>query len=85
MRPYLLKRKVEQDFTAVTLIKHLGLWELTPGPPPRMAKSQPLYTEPHIDYSHRGVGPYGPEADSQVPPSENGFYVDPIYPAEILP
>jgi hypothetical protein len=33
-----------------------------------------LSTEPHIDYSHRGVGPYGPEADSQVPPSDNGLY-----------
>jgi hypothetical protein len=54
--------------------KHLALWELTPRPPPRMAKSQPLSTEPHIDYS-----------DSQVPPSDNGFYVDPIYPADLLP
>jgi len=60
------------------ILKHLGLWELTPRPPPRSAKSQSLPTEPHIDYSHRGVGPYGPEADSQVPPTDNGFYVDPI-------
>jgi hypothetical protein len=45
------------------ILKHLGLWELTPRPPPRMAKSQPLSTEPHIDYS-----------DSQVPPSDNGLY-----------
>jgi hypothetical protein len=54
--------------------KHLGLWELTPRPPPRMSKAQPSYTEPHIDYS-----------DSQVPPSDNGFYVDPVYPADLLP
>ena len=40
-------------------------------PPPRMAKAQPLYTEPNIDYS-----------DSQVIPSDNGFYVDPTYPAD---
>jgi hypothetical protein len=46
-------------------IKHLGLWEVKPRPPPRMAKSQPLYTEPHIDYS-----------DSQDAPSDNGSYVD---------
>ena len=37
-----------------------------------------LYTEPHIDYSHRDVGPYGPEADTQVCPSDNGFYVETI-------
>lgn len=29
-------------------------------------QSLPLYTEPHIDYS-----------DSQVPASDNAFYVDP--------
>jgi len=43
--------------------KHLGLWELTPRPPPRMAKTQTLHTVPHIDYS-----------DSQVPPSDSGPY-----------
>ena len=45
------------------ILKHLGLWELTPRPPPRMAKSQPLYTVPHIDYS-----------DTQVAPSYDGLY-----------
>jgi hypothetical protein len=45
------------------ILKHLGLWELTPRPPPRSAKSQPTYTEAWIDYS-----------DSQVPPSDNGLY-----------
>jgi hypothetical protein len=49
--------------------------------PPRRAKTHPLHTEPHIDYS-----------DSQVPPSDNGFYVDlspcdaqagPGYPADL--
>jgi len=43
--------------------KHLGLWELTPKPPPPMTKSQPLSTEPHIDYS-----------DVQDVPSDNGLY-----------
>jgi len=133
MRPYLLKGKVEEDFTAVTLTVHSieflnrhnqaslsknlrsGSPHLPKVPgadalrriyrvprrnrkdsqPPRplggraqappSAKSQPLSTEPHIDYSHRGVGPYGPEADTQVLSSDNGFYVDPIYPAELLP
>jgi len=36
-------------------------------PPPRVNPSPPNI---HINYSLRGVGPYGPEADSQVPPSE---------------
>jgi hypothetical protein len=44
-------------------LKHIGLWELTPRPPPRSTKSQPLSTEPHIDYS-----------DSQDVPSDNGLY-----------
>jgi hypothetical protein len=46
--------------------KHLGLWAVKPRPPARMAKAQPLCTEPHIDYS-----------DTQVF-SDNGFYIDPI-------
>jgi hypothetical protein len=45
------------------ILKHLGLWEVKPRPPPRMAKTQPLYTAPNIDYS-----------DSQVPPSDNRLY-----------
>jgi hypothetical protein len=45
------------------ILKHLGLWELTPRPPPRIAKAQPLCTEPWIDYS-----------DTQVCPSDNGLY-----------
>jgi hypothetical protein len=54
------------------ILKHLGLWELTPRPvcmhrtgrpPPRIAKAQPLCTEPWIDFS-----------DTQVCPSDNGLY-----------
>jgi len=45
------------------ILKHLGLWEVKPRPPPRMAKAQPTYTEAWIDYS-----------DSQVPPSDGGPY-----------
>jgi len=33
-----------------------------------------------IDYSHRGVGPYGPEATSQLPASDKWLYIDPEYP-----
>ena len=43
------------------VLKHLGLWELTPRPLPRMAKSQPLYTEPRMDCQ-----------GSQLPPSDSG-------------
>ena len=35
------------------ILKLLGVWEVKPRPPPRMAKTQPLFTEPHIDYSAR--------------------------------
>ena len=35
------------------VLKLLGVWEVKPRPPPRSAKSQPLSTEPHIDYSAR--------------------------------
>jgi hypothetical protein len=82
---------IEAEDVIEKILKHLGLWELTPRPvcvhrtgrpPPRSAKSQPLSTEPHIDYSHRGVGPYGPEADSQLAPSNNELYVDREYPAD---
>ena len=38
-------------------LKHLGLWEVKPHPPPRNAKSQPLSTDPHIDYSDTQVCP----------------------------
>jgi len=60
---------IEDQDIIKKILKHLGLWEVKPRPPPKMAKSRPLLTEPHIDYS-----------DSQVPPSDNGFYVEPVYP-----
>ncbi len=49
---------IEAEDVLEKILKHLGLWELTPRPvcvhrtgrpPPRSAKSQPLSTEPHID------------------------------------
>ncbi|MBW1775073.1 MAG: hypothetical protein JRJ82_19640, partial [Deltaproteobacteria bacterium] len=62
---------IEDEEGIKKILKHLDLWELKERPPPRMAKAQPLYTEPYIDYS-----------DSQVIPSDNGFYVDRTYPAD---
>ena len=37
----------------------------------------------YIDYSHRGVGPYGPEAYSQIPRSDDYLYTDDTYPEAI--
>jgi hypothetical protein len=51
------------------------LWDLKSKPLPR-ANAPPNNIEPHLDYSHRGVGPYGPEADSQLPASYDYLYVD---------
>jgi hypothetical protein len=42
---------IEEQDVIKKILKHLGLWEVKPRPPPRNAKSQPLSTEPHIDYS----------------------------------
>lgn len=54
---------IEDQDVIKKILNHLGLWEVNPRLPPRMAKAQPLHTEPHIDYS-----------DSQVAPSDNGLY-----------
>jgi hypothetical protein len=54
---------IEAEDVIEKILKHLGLWELTPRPPPRSTKSQPLSTEPHIDYS-----------DTQICPSDNGIH-----------
>jgi len=50
---------IEDQEVIKKILKHLGLgevnppevWRVKPRPPPRMAKSQPLCTEPWIDYS----------------------------------
>jgi len=56
---------------------------------PRSFKGPLKTLEYSINYSHRGVGPYGPEAMSQFPVSDNlskasrsneWLYVDPKYP-----
>jgi hypothetical protein len=70
---------IEDELIIRKILKHLGLWEVKPRPPPK-AKLPPQNV--HIDYSYRDVGPYGPEADSQVPPCEDDLYYDPDYPIE---
>ena len=57
---------IEAEDVIEKILKHLGLSEAKPRPPPPTAKAQPLLTEPYIDYSV-----------SQLPASHNGFYVDP--------
>ena len=51
-------------------LKHLGLWEVKPRPPPKA--TGPAKTPEHtIDYS-----------TSQLPASDKWLYVDPEYPEE---
>jgi hypothetical protein len=66
---------IEDPEVIKKILKHLDLWNLKARPPPR-ANAPPNNIEPHLDYSHRGVGPYGPEADSQLPPSYDYLYGD---------
>jgi hypothetical protein len=69
------------------ILKHLGLWDRKARLPPK-ATGPPKLVEHHIDYSLRGVGPYGPEAISLLPMparrlsggSDKWLYVDPEYP-----
>ena len=56
---------IEDQDVIKKILKHLGLWEVKPRPPPRIPKAQPTYTEPWIDYSDsqfplpiRGLSPY---------------------------
>ncbi|MEW6668992.1 MAG: transposase [Thermodesulfobacteriota bacterium] len=39
---------IEDPGVVKKILKHLGLWEVKPRPPPGMAKTPPLFTEPHI-------------------------------------
>lgn len=64
---------IEDGEVIKKILKHLGLWEVNPRPPPPQQNV-------HIDCSHRGVG--GLEGDSQVPPCEDYLYRDPDYPVE---
>jgi hypothetical protein len=63
---------IEDQGVIKKILTHLGLWEVKPRPPPPIPKAWLLHTEPYIDYS-----------DSQVPPSDNALYVDPVSPADL--
>ncbi len=70
---------IENGNVIKKILKHLGLWDIKTRSPP-MASAPPGNIQ--IDHSLRGVGPYGPEADSQLPPCEDYLYRDPDYPIE---
>ncbi len=70
---------IEDEEVIKKILKHLGLWDIKTRPPPRTI-APPGNIQ--IEHSLRGVGPYGPEADSQLPPCEDYLYRDPDYPIE---
>jgi hypothetical protein len=51
----------KQEFTK-KILQHLGLWDSKPRPHPGVAKTQPPYTEAHIDY-----------LEPEIPPSDNAL------------
>jgi hypothetical protein len=46
---------IEDHQVIKKILKRLGLWEVKPRLPPWMTKTQPLFTEPRIDYSESQV------------------------------
>jgi len=46
---------IEDQEIIKKILKHLDLWDLKSKPLPR-ANPPPNNIEPHLDYSHRGVG-----------------------------
>jgi len=59
---------IEDGEVIKKILKHLGLWEVKPRPPP---KAKPPQQNVHIDYS-----------DSQAPPCEDYLFGDPDYSIE---
>jgi len=59
---------IEDEEVIKKILKHLGLWEVKPRPPPKAIGPTKL-PEYSIDYSV-----------SQVPGSDKWLYVDPQYP-----
>ena len=63
---------IEDQDVIKKILKHLGLWQVKPRPPPK-ATGQTKIAEYSIDYS-----------TSQLPASDKWLYVDPEYP-EVYP
>ncbi|MBN1850913.1 MAG: hypothetical protein JW932_20280 [Deltaproteobacteria bacterium] len=70
---------IENEDVIKKILKHLGLWDRKARPPPKIGKPTKV-VDTIIDYSLRGLDPYGPEADSQVPSSDEYLYYDVEYP-----
>jgi hypothetical protein len=64
---------IEKQEVTKKILKPLGLWEVKPRPPPRIAKTQPLCTKPpsiaipsapagraYAPLTHKGGSPYNP-------------------------
>jgi len=58
---------IERPDVIKKILKHLGLWDRKPRPPPK-ANSPPITPEYQIDYTN-----------SQLPASDKWLYVDPVY------
>jgi hypothetical protein len=58
---------IEDEEVIQKILKHLGLWEVEPRPPPKPTRPTKI-AEYSIDYS-----------TSQLPASDNWLYVDPEY------
>ena len=58
---------IEDEDVIKKILKHLGLWDRKPRPPPK-ANFSTMTPEYQIDYT-----------DSQLPASDKWLYVDPVY------
>jgi hypothetical protein len=67
---------IEDPEIVKKILKHLGLWDLKPRPPPKARASSPNI---HIDYVYFKKS----RKDSQLPPSDDYLYVDVEYPEAI--
>ena len=60
---------IEDEDVIKKILIHLDLWDRKIRPPPKRPKQDLEYLDRSLDYS-----------DSQIPVSEEHFYVDPVYP-----
>jgi hypothetical protein len=70
---------IENEEVIRRILEHLDFWFAKRGPQPRDNAPR---VQIHLDYSRRGAGPSGPEADSQIPSFENDVHKDSDYPIE---
>jgi len=66
---------IEDSQVIKKILKHLGLWEVKPRPPPREIKAAP-FIEPHIDYATRSGATGFPWSDMGLALSKIGVVKD---------